>query len=375
MRKCDKIVCADVLVPKNEIKIFLGDYNGFQRYDFYKYGFAKNIERKMRGAFWTPEEISLVTDRLKFRDLPEFVQTILTKNLLFQTLMDSGQNRGLDQVLADIATSPEWEAVFKTQGYFELIHSLSYSHIVREVFSDRATELFDGIADDQEIIHRIDKEIETYTLVDHLDDIDDEIEKKKLLLELFVRIYALEGLKFYVSFLVTYTINNSYQNAIQGITRIIKLINFDEDMHVTVFAGLLGILLKNPDEGFSELMKSDWYTNMVHDIFTSVVEDEIVWGEYLLSFGNVPTLTTSVIEQFVKYYADNRLARIKMDPIYNAQTFDVVDWFEHYKNPNLDNVAQQESEAIAYNIGTLQNDLEEEQLTFDWNNNNEKGNT
>jgi len=68
---CDKIVCADRLVPKDQIKIFLGEYNGFQRYDFYKYGFAKNIERKMRGSFWTPEEISLITDRLKFKDLPE----------------------------------------------------------------------------------------------------------------------------------------------------------------------------------------------------------------------------------------------------------------------------------------------------------------
>lgn len=372
--KCNKIVCAEQLIPKKDIKIFLGPYNGFQRYDFYKYGFTKSIERKMRGSFWTPEEISLITDRLKFRDLPKFVQTILTKNLLFQTLMDSGQNRGLDSVLAGLATSPEWEATFKTQGYFELIHSLSYSHIVREIFSDGATDLFDEVSNDDQIIHRIDKEITAYSQVAEIDFIQDETEKRKLLLELFVRIYALEGLKFYVSFLVTYTINNSYQNAIQGITRIIKLINFDEDMHVSVFAGLLNILMKNKDEGFSELMKTDWYHNMVRSIFEEVVADEIVWGEYLLSFGNVPTLTASVIEQFVKYYADDRLGRIKEEKIYNVQAFDIVDWFEVYKNPNLDNVAMQESEAIAYNIGTLKNDLDDKQLTFDWKNNDKRKN-
>ncbi|MBR4486552.1 hypothetical protein IKS57_04305 [bacterium] len=38
-------------VPIKEQKMFLGNYNGFQRYDNYKYPFAKQIERQMRQAF------------------------------------------------------------------------------------------------------------------------------------------------------------------------------------------------------------------------------------------------------------------------------------------------------------------------------------
>ena len=335
--------------PATETKIFFGEYSGFQRYDVYKYPFAKNIEEKMRQAFWNPNEVSLASDRLKFPELPKYVQDILTQNILYQTSMDSGQNRGLDGVLATLATSPEWEAVFKTQGYFELIHSLSYSHILREIYPD-PTHIFDSIYDNAHIKARMNKEIEAYSNA-HKD--------KKSLLELILRIYALEGLKFYVSFLVTFTINNTYHGAIQGITRIIKLIAFDENLHVAVMSGLLNTLRKNKDEGFAELINSKWFAERATAIFKETAEDEIVWGEYLLSFGQLNGLTSQIIKEFCQYFVDDRLKRVGIEPIYNQKTNDVVEWFKNYQDITLDNTAQQESTSLSYRIGTLKNDLKE----------------
>ena len=76
--------------------------------------------------------------------------------------MDSAQNRGLDSIMSELVTQSEWEAVFKSQAYFELIHSLSYSHIIREMFSSDATYVFDRIYKIKEIKHRTDKEIDAY---------------------------------------------------------------------------------------------------------------------------------------------------------------------------------------------------------------------
>jgi len=361
-----KILDTDNIIDDiSNRKIFLGKYSGFQRFDQYKYDFTKSIENKMRNAFWNPNEISLVSDRLKFSDLPEEPKEILTNNILFQTLMDSAQSRGLDSVLVELTTSPEWEAVFKTQAYFEQIHSISYSHIVREVFPD-STEVFDRIGKSEEIKYRIDDEISCYnTFKSDKFLLADEETKKKMILELLLRIYALESLKFYVSFLVTYTINNSYNGAIGGITRIIKLINFDEDYHVSVFAGLLGILRKQKSEGFTELVNSEWFAETARSIFRKVVRDEISWGNHLLSIGNVPTLTSRIIESFVKYYANKRLSQIKVEELYvNTPKIDIIEWFEVYKNIDLDNVAQQEAESGAYNIGILQDDLGDKILTW-----------
>ena len=363
----NKLLNLDLIVKPKDIKIFLGKYNGFQRYDIIKYPFAKQIEANMRQAFWTPEEISLISDRENFKDLPSSAQQVIISNLLFQTLMDSAQNRGLDSIMAELVTSSEWEAVFKTQAFFELIHSLSYSHIIREMFSSDASEIFDRIYLIEEIKHRTDKEISEYTLLKeyingyHLEWSNETI--KKNILTLLLRIYFLEGLKFYVSFMVTYMINYSYNDAISGIAKIIKLINFDEDMHVAVVGGLLRILMKEESEGFVDIFKTSWFKETVNEIVDSIVKDELKWAEYLLSFGPIPSLTIEVFENFMKYYANDRMKKIGLDPLYkNIQKTEVITWFDMYKDINKDNTAQQESTALNYNIGNMNMDYDDHDL-------------
>jgi len=350
-----------IVDSSNTQKIFFGKYSGFQRFDQYRYPFAKNIEEKMRQSFWNPSEIGLNADRVKFPDLPQHAQDILTRNLLFQTLMDSAQARGLSEVLSSMCTDPTWEMVLSTQSYFERIHSLSYSHILREVFPD-ATAVFDQIETFSEITSRINKEIQAYDNIGTWDDgvstASTEIKKQEIL-ELITRIYALESLKFYVSFLVTYLINEGYGNKIQGITRIIKLINFDEDQHVSVFAGLISILKKNKKEGFQDLFTSGWFGKRAREIFAEVAMDELSWGDYLLSIGNVPSLTKGVLKEFIEYFADKRLGQLGVDQLFHAKKTDTVTWFENYKDIDNSAVKMQEAEGLAYNIGILTNDIED----------------
>ena len=354
-----KIIQVNNLVTeKTKEKIFFGEYSGFQRYDNPKYKFAVIQEEKQRNAFWNPNEISMVNDAQKFFELPTPMQEIMIRIWLFQTLMDSGQNSGLEGILAELCTNPEFEAMFKSWGYFELIHSLSYSHLLRGIFSD-ASEIFDKIKDYPEIQHRIDKEIDLYSRVKNINSLPTIEKKKKLILELLVAVFALEGIKFYISFLVTYVINNAYNNKIQGATRIIKLINFDEDIHTSMSNGLLNILSKEKDEGFSEIIASDWYKDMVKNTFMSVYEDELSWAEYLLSLGDIPTLTKPVLDQFLKYYVDLRLGQLGQPKIFNQEKTDVVQWFENYKDLNKDNAALQESDLAVYSIGILKDDLPE----------------
>jgi len=359
---CDRILCTDNLVPKNaKERIFFGDYSGFQRYDNPRFPFAVAMEEKQRNAFWNPKEISMTNDALKFFEMPEYIQEIMIRVWLFQTLMDSAQNSGLEEVLAGLCTNPEFEAMFKTQGYFELIHSLSYSHILRGIFSD-ASAIFDRIADYPEIQKRVNNEIELYKKVKNIDNIKDETEKKKLILELLVGILALEGVKFYVSFLVTYVINNNFNNKIQGASRIIKLINFDEDIHTSMVSGTIQILKKTKSEGFSELINSDWFSDMATKTFLDVLEDELEFYDYLASFGDIPTLTKRVVEDFMKYFVDDRLASIGVAKPFNQVKTDTVQYFESEKDMNSANVAQQESDMAIYSIGIMKNDIPDGKL-------------
>lgn len=360
--KGKKLVNLNVNVPIEKQKIFFGKYNGFQRYDFYKNNFSKVIERAMRQAFWTPEEISLIYDRENFKTLPFHIQEILIYNLLFQTLMDSGQNRGLDTIMSRLVTESEWEAVFKTQAFFELIHSLSYSHIIREMFPSNATDIFDRVYKIPEIKKRIDKEIDAYDEIYELlkaDKIEETDENKKKILTLLIHIYLLEGLKFYISFMVTYLINSSYKDAIPGITKIIKLINFDEDMHVGVISGLINILKIDPNEGFNHLFNNGWFEDTVYEILDTIIKDELEWGQFLLSIGEIPSLTPEVMKDFMNYYANDRLKKIGIEAKYKSRDdSEIVNWFQLYKDINKDNTAQQEAQALNYNIGSMVDDTD-----------------
>lgn len=361
----EKIIDTGNLVsPKSEERIFFGNYSGFQRYDNPSFRFAVEMEERQRNAFWNPNEITMQNDSQKFPELPEEMQEIMKQIWLFQTLMDSGQNKGMESILANLCTNSEFEAMFKTWGYFELIHSLSYSHILRGIFTD-STAIFDKIVDYPEIQRRIDKEIDLYSRVRDISELSEE-DQKKLLLELLVSVYALEGVKFYVSFLITYSINNSFQNKIQGATRIIKLINFDEDIHTAMGRGLLGILRSEKTEGFSELIASEWYSEMVEQVFRGVYQDEVTWAKYLLSLGDIPGLTETVLDQFIRFYVDSRLDQIGENKIFNQKITDVVRWFEHYKDLNKDNSAMQESDLAVYSIGIMKNDIPEGPMSLDF---------
>lgn len=356
---------TNLVTDKTKERIFFGEYSGFQRYDNPTFKFAVDMEEKQRNTFWNPKEISMQNDAQKFYEMPKEMQEVMIRIWLFQTLMDSGQNKGLEEVLAALCTNSEFEAMFKTWGYFELIHSISYSHLLRGIFSD-SKAIFDKIQDLPEIQHRIDKEIDLYTRAKNINDLVSMEDKKKLVLELMVSVFALEGVKFYISFLVTYIINNAYGNKIQGATRIIKLINFDEDIHTAMGNGTLNILKREASEGFKELMETEWYSDMVKKTFMSVYEDEMAFGDYLLSIGDIPSLTRPVMEQFLKFYIDFRLSQLGQEKIFNQEKTDVVQWFEQYKNLNKDNAALQESDLAVYSIGIMKNDIPDGKMILEF---------
>ncbi len=142
---------------KDDIKnqtIFFGNNSCIQRFDYYHYEKAKDLERIQRGAYWNPNEISLSNDILKYRTLPVSIQARFEANIAYQTLMDSGNNIGLDEALIPLVTSPEIMALLKTQSYFELIHSLSYAHNLITVFPD-PSHIYDSISVNEFIKNRV----------------------------------------------------------------------------------------------------------------------------------------------------------------------------------------------------------------------------
>lgn len=340
-------------------KIFFGEYSGFQRYDDPKYPVAVKMEESMRHAFWQPAEISMKDDAVKFHNMPAEVQDAMCSIWFYQTLMDSAQNRGLEETLAVFVTNPEYEALFKTWGYFEMIHSLSYSHIIRGIFAD-STPVFQRNFTNVKIIDRVKTEIEQYSDIaayaEALTNAEESEENIKKIVELILTVYALEGIKFYASFLYTYLIHDRYAS-IPGATRIIKLINFDEDSHTNASVVLLRDLMENP--AFEKVIGSPYFADVAQACFKRVYEDESNFAEYLREvLGEYSPISAENTNNFLQCYVDRRLQALGVPGIFGAPaSTPIVDWFDNYKDMNKDNSALQESDLAVYNIGVMVDDF------------------
>ena len=349
------------LESTKDVKIFFGEYDGIQRYDRFKYPMTEKFVRAMQGATWMPREINFGKDRAAFSQVltPEF-QEIYKANLLFQTMADSLANRFLDNVLSTEVTSPEWEAVIKWQAHQELVHSEAYSWNIREVFSNPEQFFNEGFAN-KEIQKRLDIEIKSYDGLAGILENGSEKEKKRALLEVLVRQYVLESIRFFVSFLYTFKINELNDQVLQGSENNIILIANDEQIHVAIFKQLLNSLRDNKDEDFSECFDYG-FVDMAQECFSEVIESEMEWFRYLSGIQEIQGFTEDSIRGFLEHYSHASLAGIGIGSTYEGEPNELTNFFKTKTNIRGQKSLAQETDLLSYSIGVLEDGgyLEEE---------------
>ena len=122
-----------------------------QRYDTLKYKQFDQLTDKQLGFFWRPEEVDIYQDAKDFKALTEHEQHIFTSNLKRQILLDSVQGRAPAEAFGSIVSLPELENWIITWTFSETIHSRSYTHIIRNIYSN-PSKIFDGMLDVPEIV-------------------------------------------------------------------------------------------------------------------------------------------------------------------------------------------------------------------------------
>ena len=338
-----------------DVKIFFGKSDGIQRYDRFKYPITDRLTKVSQSAFWHPREINYAKDIVGIHNvLSPTHKEIYNSNLLFQTLADSLANRFLDNVLSEYITSPEWERVIKWQSLFELIHSEAYSENIRKVYSD-AEQFFNEGFKNKNIQSRLDLELKSYNELEQImkDDSVELDEKKKAILEVCLRQYALENIRFFISFLYTYHLNEINEQVLQGSVNNITLILNDEIIHTTIFRHLINSLMNNYDEGFSHL--TEYKNNLAQEIFKEVIESEVNWFKYLSSIEEFEGFGETQIREFLNHYASKALELIKVDnKDFIGVRNNLVEFFESKKNLNNTKALAQETEILTYNIGVLE---------------------
>src|SRR6056300_1538611 len=138
-------------VDATEQPAFFGQPVNIARYDKQRYAIFEKLTDKQLGFFWRPEEVDVSRDSKDFKALTDHERHIFTSNLKRQILLDSVQGRGPTEAFLPICSLPELENWIVTWSFSETIHSRSYTHIIRNVYSDPSA-VFDEMLDIKEIV-------------------------------------------------------------------------------------------------------------------------------------------------------------------------------------------------------------------------------
>ena len=76
-------------------------------------------------------------------------------------MLDSIQGRGPGMAFIPYCSLPELEACMEVWGFMEMIHSRSYTYVIKNIYSD-PSEVFDHIVSDKHILERSKSVTEAY---------------------------------------------------------------------------------------------------------------------------------------------------------------------------------------------------------------------
>jgi ribonucleotide reductase beta subunit family protein with ferritin-like domain len=354
--------------------MFFGKPLGVQRYDSYKYPIFDKLTTQQLGYFWRPEEVSLQKDRGDYQTLRPEQKHIYTSNLKYQIMLDSIQGRGPGMAFIPYCSLPELEACMEVWGFMEMIHSRSYTYIIKNIYSD-PSEVFDKIVTDERILERAKSVTESYddfiqssqqygvsdTWLHNLEGVSYAKETlndvKRKLYRAIANVNILEGIRFYVSFACSFAFGEL--KLMEGSAKIISLIARDENQHLAITQNILNKWRDGDDPEMKQIMKEE--EEWTYAMFDRAVNEEKRWADYLFKDGSMIGLNDKLLQQYVEWIANRRLKAIGLKPQYDiAANNNPLPWTQHWISSKGLQVAPQETEVESYVVGGIKQDVKKD---------------
>lgn len=366
--------------------MFFGSGLGIARYDIQRHKVFEDLTEKQLSFFWRPEEVNLMLDSAQFNKLPQFQQDIFTNNLKYQSLLDSIQGRAPSAVLMALISDPSLDTWVATWTFSETIHSRSYTHIMRNLYTD-PSKVFDEIVLDEAIMKRAE------SIGKYYDDVlvktrhwenqkeftelaktsigaDLQLEraikqeaaaKRDLMKSLYLCLHvinALEAIRFYVSFACTFNFHKNME-IMEGNAKIMKFIARDEQLHLKGTQYIIRQLQSGTDGDEWVQIAKECEQEAV-DIFMEVNRQEKEWAAHLFKDGTCPGINTQSMCAFVDYLTVSRMKQCGLPcPITDAPTKHPYPWIREYLNSDLVQAAPQEVEISSYLVAQIDNDVDQ----------------
>jgi len=277
-------------------KIFGGSPTGFVDFNRSRYQWDSNIYDLMNANTWFPSEVNTSTEKKNFANLTENEQAIYKLTFAQLSFNDSAQEEYLSD-FRRLANNRLVKAVLSLQIMQEVNHSKSYAVLLDAC--GNSEEVFNLYKHDQALNRknlRIAEQFASYISGTSVDE---------MLLSAMASI-NLEGIYFLLGFSYIYTLGDK----VPGARDMIQFIARDElNTHLPLFANIFKTIQKENKISTSTIDKT-------YEMIQDAVDIELEYGKYLLQNYPIMGLTEELMEQTVYNYANDRLRKIGLDPIF-----------------------------------------------------------
>lgn len=250
----------------------------------------------MNANTWFPSEVNTAGEKKAFEKLSENEQQIYKLTFAQLSFNDSAQEEYLSD-FRNLATNKLVKAVLTLQMMQEVNHSKSYAVLLDA--AGNSNEVFDLYKKDNALRRkneRISEQFARYITGNSAEE---------MLLSAMASV-NLEGIYFLLGFSYIYVLGDK----VPGARDMIKFISRDEiNTHLPLFANIFKTIQKENKIPANIVDKA-------YEMIQEAVDIELEYGKYLINNYSIMGLREDLIEDTVYNYANDRLRKIGLEPIF-----------------------------------------------------------
>jgi ribonucleoside-diphosphate reductase beta chain len=256
--------------------------------------------------------------------------------------------------------------------FMEMVHSYSYTYIIKNVYTSNPSEVFDHIIDDEKILERASNVTASYD--DFINSAQqygsselwkfnnegvplgqkELYELKRKLYRAVMNVNILEGIRFYISFACSFAFGE--RELMEGSAKIISKIALDERLHLFLTQNILTKWKQGDDPDMVQIAKEE--EALCYHMFENTVNEEKNWAHYLFKDGSMIGLSEKLLCNYIEWIANRRMKAIGFKPLYDISSKNnPLPWTEKWLNSRNEQVPPQEENISSYVVGGIKQDV------------------
>ncbi len=383
-----KIFNLGETVNSKRTRLFLGEDScnrNIQTYHDPKYPWILEFAEEMRAiGNWSKNEIDLSKEKSNFDSLDEAGRHIYESGLKFAITLDSCAGRAPLQLFNNggISNNPEWELYITNHQNNELLHSESYTEMVRAIYND-VDVFIESIIDDEHIQKRASSILSAFdwatSVFDRMDanntvlghpcyclnaskpfpEVDNRMVKEAIYKSAII-LNMFEGIRFFATFVTAWSFSEQPDKLMAGSSNVFKMIARDEMIHLDVFQKVIKMLRTEESEGFVQVAAD--LEDEVYEMYATGYKEEMEWVDFLFSKGSpLIGMNAAILKEYMDYIFAVRLTNIGLDPkrIGIPLGKNPLPWVDNYLDSSHIKSAPQEIESVNY-VAAINSSLDED---------------